>query len=124
MLSNVRGDTNYPIPGNQAHHTPRPDQNRMPPVGNFAPTPSASRDNKRKRLEKHNAVPMPSMISGNFPVDPAARPSHVQLNNVTNKVSIVKVFVFLVICFYILYCSHWCGMCFSLLYLGLRIQIS
>ena len=89
MLSNVRGDASY-VAGNQAHHTPKPDQNRMPPVGNFAPTPSASRDNKRKRLEKHNAVPIPSMTSGNFSADPAARSTHTQPNNITNKVSVFK----------------------------------
>lgn len=87
MLSNVRGDISYPVTGNQTHHTPKPDQNRMPPVGNFAPTPTASRDNKRKRQEKHSAVPIPSMISGSHGVDPAVRSSITQPNNSLNKVS-------------------------------------
>ena len=87
MLSNVRGDINYPVTGNQTHHTPKPDQNRMPPVGNFAPTPTASRENKRKRQEKHNAVPIPSIISGNHGVDLAARSSNTQPTNNLSKVS-------------------------------------
>ena len=48
MLSNVRGDAGYP---NGALHnqtqTPRPDQ-KMPPLGTFAP-PSASKDSKKRR---------------------------------------------------------------------------
>ncbi|KAK4993339.1 Transcriptional regulatory protein sin3 [Elasticomyces elasticus] len=49
MLSNVRGEPYYP-PNAQAQ-TPRA-ENRLPPVGNFAPTPTISKDNKRKRGER------------------------------------------------------------------------
>ncbi|KAL9080249.1 MAG: hypothetical protein Q9157_000971 [Trypethelium eluteriae] len=49
MLSNLR----EPIYGTsqtpQMHQTPRVEQTKLPPMGNFAPTPSANKDNKRKR---------------------------------------------------------------------------
>ncbi|KAJ8613180.1 hypothetical protein MRB53_037046 [Persea americana] len=48
MLSAVRGDGF----GNHHRQTPRPEQHRLPPVGNFAP-PSAGRDGKRKRADRH-----------------------------------------------------------------------
>jgi Paired amphipathic helix repeat len=52
MLSNVRGEQTYqPAPPHQ-HQTPRTDTSRLPPMGNFAPTPTANRDNKRKRGER------------------------------------------------------------------------
>ena len=38
------------------HQTPRSEQPRLPPMGNFAPTPSTNRDNKRKRGEKQQAT--------------------------------------------------------------------
>lgn len=49
MLSNVRGDGGYPagISSNQAH-TPKPEM-KMPPVGNFAPPPSAGKENKKRK---------------------------------------------------------------------------
>ena len=49
MLSNVRGDTGYlaGISSNQTH-TPKPEM-KMPPVGNFAPPPSAGKENKKRR---------------------------------------------------------------------------
>ena len=49
MLSNVRGETTYLSGGatNQVH-TPRPEM-KMPPVGNFAPPPSAGKENKKRR---------------------------------------------------------------------------
>lgn len=49
MLSNVRGESNY-IAGAQSMQaqTPRPEM-KMPPVGNFAPPPSASKENKKRR---------------------------------------------------------------------------
>jgi paired amphipathic helix protein Sin3a len=50
--SNTRTDQSYqPLPGHATHQTPRADPSRLPPMGNFAPTPSSSRD-KRKRGEK------------------------------------------------------------------------
>lgn len=49
MLSNVRGDGGYlpNVTTNQAQ-TPRPEM-KMPPVGNFAPPPSAGKENKKRR---------------------------------------------------------------------------
>ena len=49
MLSNVRGDTAYiaNMPSLQTQ-TPRP-ETKMPPIGNFAPPPSAGKDNKKRR---------------------------------------------------------------------------
>ena len=49
MLSNLRepmyGQSQTP----QLHQTPRVEQTKLPPMGNFAPTPTANKDNKRKR---------------------------------------------------------------------------
>lgn len=39
-----------------AHLTPRVDQQRLPPMGNFAPTPSSGKDNKRKRAGDKQAA--------------------------------------------------------------------
>jgi paired amphipathic helix protein Sin3a len=50
MLSNVRGDPAY-VAGMQQNlqaHTPRP-ETKMPPIGNFAPPPSAGKENKKRR---------------------------------------------------------------------------
>ena len=49
ILSNVRGESSYlaNIPATQAQ-TPRPDA-KMPPIGNFAPPPSAGKENKKRR---------------------------------------------------------------------------
>lgn len=51
MMGNVRGDPAY---GQAQNHqqTPRADNTRLPPMGNFAPTPTANRENKRKRGER------------------------------------------------------------------------
>jgi paired amphipathic helix protein Sin3a len=63
MLSNVRGDAGYgQTPTLQ--QTPRADQSRLPPMGNFAPTPTANRDNKRKRDRQGPvAAPMPAPMA-------------------------------------------------------------
>ncbi|KAL5115298.1 Transcriptional regulatory protein sin3 [Pleosporales sp. CAS-2024a] len=60
MLTNVRGESGYgQTPNNQ--QTPRADTSRLPPMGNFAPTPTANRDNKRKRERPGPvAAPMPA----------------------------------------------------------------
>ncbi|KAF1975211.1 hypothetical protein BU23DRAFT_503770 [Bimuria novae-zelandiae CBS 107.79] len=54
MLGNSRGDAAY---GQAPNHqqTPRADTSRLPPMGNFAPTPTANRDNKRKRGDRQGA---------------------------------------------------------------------
>ncbi|KAK8225885.1 hypothetical protein HDK90DRAFT_496121 [Phyllosticta capitalensis] len=71
MFSNVRGE-----PGGtpQMHHTPRNEQGpgRLPPVGNFAPTPSASRDNKRKRGDRQGTVASSTAMPTSMPMDGAA----------------------------------------------------
>ena len=63
MLSNVRGESGYGAAANQ--QTPgRADTSRLPPMGNFAPTPTANRDNKRKRERQGPiAAPMPAPMS-------------------------------------------------------------
>ncbi|RMZ66661.1 transcription factor (Sin3) [Pyrenophora seminiperda CCB06] len=63
MLSNVRGESGYGAVANQ--QTPgRADTSRLPPMGNFAPTPTANRDNKRKRERQGPmAAPMPTPMS-------------------------------------------------------------
>ncbi|KAF1840440.1 uncharacterized protein K460DRAFT_208398 [Cucurbitaria berberidis CBS 394.84] len=59
MLNNVRGESGYGQTPNQ--QTPRADTSRLPPMGNFAPTPTANRDNKRKRERQGPvAAPMPA----------------------------------------------------------------
>lgn len=52
LMSNVRNEPFY-TPG--AHQTPRADH-RLPPVGNFAPTPTINKDNKRKRNDRQGTV--------------------------------------------------------------------
>jgi paired amphipathic helix protein Sin3a len=57
-LSSTRNEAGYAAAvaaQQQIQHTPRPEQPRLPPMGNFAPTPSANRDNKRKRGERPGA---------------------------------------------------------------------
>lgn len=49
-LSDVRGGY-----GDGLQHTPRA-EHRLPPVGNFAPTPSTNRDAKRKRGDRQGTV--------------------------------------------------------------------
>jgi paired amphipathic helix protein Sin3a len=68
MLTNVRGDTGYgQTPSNQ--QTPRADTSRLPPMGNFAPTPTANRDNKRKRERQGPvAAPMPAPMTQEAPI--------------------------------------------------------
>ena len=53
MLSNVRGEAFYAQP--QPHQTPRA-EHRLPPVGNFAPTPTVNKDNKRKRGDRQGTA--------------------------------------------------------------------
>jgi paired amphipathic helix protein Sin3a len=64
-LSSTRNDPAYMAAANansHLHQTPRPDQHRLPPMGNFAPTPSASRDNKRKRGDRAGPVGMAPLV--------------------------------------------------------------
>ena len=65
ILSNVRGDPYYPQ-GPQPHQTPRA-EHRLPPVGNFAPTPTVNKDNKRKRGDRQGTVTsgMGTMVAEN-----------------------------------------------------------
>ncbi|KAF2203738.1 hypothetical protein GQ43DRAFT_389344 [Delitschia confertaspora ATCC 74209] len=74
MLSNVRGESGY---GQIQNHqqTPRADASRLPPMGNFAPTPTANRDNKRKRGERQGPGAASAVI-------PPAMPAEVQTSNV------------------------------------------
>lgn len=67
MLTNVRGESGYgQTPNNQ--QTPRGDTSRLPPMGNFAPTPTANRDNKRKRERQGPvAAPMPAPMAQEAP---------------------------------------------------------
>ncbi|KAF2088148.1 hypothetical protein K490DRAFT_64822 [Saccharata proteae CBS 121410] len=79
MFSNLRGEPSGPP---AMHHTPRNDQapGRLPPVGNFAPTPQANRgDNKRKRGDRQGTVisssAMPSSMVNEAPTS-ATRTSY------------------------------------------------
>jgi paired amphipathic helix protein Sin3a len=58
-MSSTRSEAGYAAAvaaQQQIQHTPRSEQPRLPPMGNFAPTPSANRDNKRKRGERPGAT--------------------------------------------------------------------
>jgi paired amphipathic helix protein Sin3a len=58
-MSSTRNEAGYAAAvaaQQQIQHTPRSEQPRLPPMGNFAPTPSANRDNKRKRGERPGAT--------------------------------------------------------------------
>ncbi|KAF2459835.1 hypothetical protein BDY21DRAFT_336623 [Lineolata rhizophorae] len=75
MTSNVRSEP-YPAQSQAMQHTPRGERSH-PPIGNFAPTPSAQRDNKRKRTTGRegtvaSTAPAPSMPAETGP--PAQRP--------------------------------------------------
>jgi paired amphipathic helix protein Sin3a len=65
-LSNTRHEPGYAAAmTSMVHHTPRADQPRLPPMGNFAPTPS-SKDNKRKRGERQG---QPATIPTGIPLE-------------------------------------------------------
>lgn len=83
MLTSVRGDPGYgQTPSNQ--QTPRADTSRLPPMGNFAPTPTANRDNKRKRERQGPvAAPMPAPMAQEAPTS-NVRGSYAQ-NNVNKR---------------------------------------
>lgn len=85
MLSNMRGD-NGGYQTMQTHQTPRAEAHRLPPVGNFAPTPSAARDAKRKRGERQGnaqtALPSASSMAAEY-----ANHSGSKNGFVSNKVS-------------------------------------
>ncbi|KAF2146905.1 uncharacterized protein K452DRAFT_72479 [Aplosporella prunicola CBS 121167] len=72
MFSNLRGEQPAGTP--QMHQTPRNEQGsgRLPPVGNFAPTPSANRDNKRKRGERQGTVTGANAMPTSIPVETSA----------------------------------------------------
>lgn len=63
MLSNIRGEPSYQAQVQQMQQTPRADQPRLPPMGNFAPTPTANRENKRKRPDRQGAAAGPSTVA-------------------------------------------------------------
>lgn len=69
MLSNMRGDAGT-YQTMQSQQTPRAEPHRLPPVGNFAPTPSAGRDAKRKRGDRQGnaqaALPNSSSAAADY----------------------------------------------------------
>ncbi|KAF1989574.1 hypothetical protein K402DRAFT_390535 [Aulographum hederae CBS 113979] len=88
VLSDTRGEPGYSAASAQAqqqmHHTPRADQPRLPPVGNFAPTPNATRENKRKRSERQGTAASSSAMPPSMPQDAgpiASRQAFGQSNN-------------------------------------------
>ncbi|EKG22077.1 Paired amphipathic helix [Macrophomina phaseolina MS6] len=87
IFSNVRGE---PAGTPQMHHTPRNEQGsgRLPPVGNFAPTPSASRDNKRKRGERQGTVASSTAMPASMPAEAPGvgqRPGFAQGGNMAKR---------------------------------------
>lgn len=90
MLTSVRGEPVYPQAPNH-QQTPRADTSRLPPMGNFAPTPTTNRDNKRKRGDRQGAAPVPATAPTPMQQDvPTSnmRGNYGQANN--NKVSHVS----------------------------------
>lgn len=61
IMANTRGDAAYSQTPNH-QQTPRADTSRLPPMGNFAPTPTANRDNKRKRGERQGAAAVAAAV--------------------------------------------------------------
>jgi hypothetical protein len=86
MLSSVRNESSYSTGGSQLQHTPRADPHRLPPLGNFAPTPSAGRDIKRKRGDRQGQIGGPSNFTSAGP-DFGAASSSGRNGIVPNKVS-------------------------------------
>ncbi|KAI4716895.1 hypothetical protein E4T48_06933 [Aureobasidium sp. EXF-10727] len=78
MLSNVRGDPFYQAP--QPHQTPRA-EHRLPPVGNFAPTPTVNKDNKRKRGDRQGTVTNAGPETNGL----AKAPAYGQMTNVNKR---------------------------------------
>lgn len=72
MLSNLREPMYGPAQTPQTHQTPRVEQTKLPPMGNFAPTPSANKDNKRKRGVDRQA---PAVSNSGLATAPEAGPS-------------------------------------------------
>jgi hypothetical protein len=87
-LSSERTSTGYAAAASthsHLHQTPRNDQPRLPPMGNFAPTPSANRDNKRKRGDRQGgAAVTPTMQAESTGIGSRAGIPH---SHVPNKVS-------------------------------------
>jgi paired amphipathic helix protein Sin3a len=95
-IGNVRGEAAYGQASNP-QQTPRADTSRLPPMGNFAPTPTANRDNKRKRGERQIAgavaAVMPAQMTQEAPTS-SIRSTYGQGNG--NKVCLNFSFNFLV----------------------------
>ena len=71
ILSNVRGDSGYMRDGQVQQQTPgshRSDM-KMPPVGNFAPPPSATKDSKKRQrgTAGQAALPVPAVTASLAP---------------------------------------------------------
>ncbi|KAF1949433.1 hypothetical protein CC80DRAFT_271756 [Byssothecium circinans] len=92
MMSNVRGEAAYSQAPNH-QQTPRADSSRLPPMGNFAPTPTANRENKRKRGERSGAnataVSAPTTMTQEPPTS-NVRGNYGQGNNKRTKTSHAK----------------------------------
>ena len=89
MLSNVRGEPGYPSGLSNQTHTPKPEM-KMPPVGNFAPPPSAGKESKKRRggpSQMTIGAAAPESVSG--PSNQNNRMSNVRGGASSNKVSAV-----------------------------------
>jgi paired amphipathic helix protein Sin3a len=76
-ISSMRSDPAYMSAAQAAQLTPRIDQQRLPPMGNFAPTPSSGRDKRKRDRQNFN--------NAQFGAEPAAgRPAY---NQQASKVS-------------------------------------
>lgn len=92
-LSSTRNDPGYAAAvaaNNHLHSTPRPEQHRLPPMGNFAPTPSVNRDNKRKRGDRQGPASMTPIAPENN--NTGGRGALGQTTN-GNKVSVFSIFL-------------------------------
>ncbi len=118
MLSNVRGESGYGQTPNQ--QTPRADTSRLPPMGNFAPTPTANRDNKRKRERQGPvAAPMPTQMTQEPPT------SNVRGTYGQGAPAKVCNLISLILSFSLLSYIHFVSLAsFSLLFLAVTLSLS
>ena len=80
-MSSTRQESGYLAAAHAAQLTPRVDQQRLPPMGNFAPTPSSGKD--RRKRERHNYA---SQLSAEPPAT-AGRNAYGQAANKKHKAS-------------------------------------
>lgn len=89
-LSNARGEPGYlgAAAASQHFQTPR-NEPRLPPMGNFAPTPSTTRENKRKRGERQTAATITPTVQADGTVVGSRAGAHM-----VGKVRAISIFLY------------------------------